>query len=849
MNTSPITTPGTNAVSFGSALQKRLEEALAEYHQAVDSNGPIDRDEFLEKYADIRQELTGYLDSFDLIRALAPELGNSSGNSSTLVEALPQKATLGDFRIIREIGRGGMGVVYEAEQLSIGRSVALKVLPFAAMLDRQQLNRFKNEARAAGTLDHPNIVAIYSVGCERGVHYYAMQLVEGQSLAQVVEQLRRENSRAVERQNGRSVERHSTSGVQHQRSSGKEAPTINYSTSQPLQSFASHQSAIRNPGYPLGAEVETERAALSTLHAPTSSLPAYSSREYFRAIAQLGVQAAEALDHAHQNGILHRDVKPANLLVDDDGKLWITDFGLARMEQDAGMTMTGDLLGTLRYLSPEQALAKRVVVDHRSDIYSLGLTLYELIALEPAFAGDDRRELLRQIAFEDPRKPRYINSRIPHDLETIVLKAIEKNPADRYSTAQELADDLQRFVDDLTIRARRSGLVTMARKWLRRHRPLVVSFAFSAAVLVLLSLAILAISNARIRREAAATAAALSAKEKAETKARTALQHQTESLRRLSMVIGSLFDSVGDTRLGDLPEMKSLRDELLKHVTGNTEKSRNDWQSWFSRGLIHYQFRELEKAIADLSRAIEINPEDSAPWQVRGFAHRAMGQHDKAIEDLTAAIRLNPQSGEYEPYLSRAISYFHLKRWDEAISDYDKVLEINPAHYGALAERAQSHYALKQFDAAVRDLTKAIEIARDQPFRFFFGHRALCLHEMGRYAEAAKDYEVAIKLRPNDAHNWINYASLLAAAPVDSFRDGKRAVELATKGCELSGYNNANMIDMLAQAYAETGNFEQAIKWSEKAIELANDVNGAEFEEHLDSFRNGKPWRDKIPQQ
>ena len=130
------------------------------------------------------------------------------------------------------------------------------------------------------------------------------------------------------------------------------------------------------------------------------------SRGYFRTVASLGMQAAEALEHAHRLGIVHRDIKPANLLVDVRGNLWITDFGLARMQADIGLTLTGDVLGTLRYMSPEQALARRGVVDHRTDIYSLGATLYELLTLRPAFGGRDREELLRQITFEEPRPPR-----------------------------------------------------------------------------------------------------------------------------------------------------------------------------------------------------------------------------------------------------------------------------------------------------------------------------------------------------------------------------------------------------------------------------------------------------------
>ena len=185
------------------------------------------------------------------------------------------------------------------------------------------------------------------------------------------------------------------------------------------------------------------------------------------------MQAAEALEHAHELGVIHRDIKPANLLVDGRGNLWITDFGLAHCQSQAGLTMTGDLVGTLRYMSPEQALAKRVLVDQRTDIYSLGATLYELLTLEPVFDGRDRQELLRQIAFEEPRPLRRLNKAIPAELETIVLKAMEKNPADRYATAQELADDLERFLKDEPIRAKRPTLVQRARKWSRRHRPLV----------------------------------------------------------------------------------------------------------------------------------------------------------------------------------------------------------------------------------------------------------------------------------------------------------------------------------------------------------------------------------------
>src|SRR5438876_9059438 len=193
-------------------------------------------------------------------------------------------------------------------------------------------------------------------------------------------------------------------------------------------------------------------ASISTT-ADTS--PSVMKLAHFRTVAEWGVQAAMALDHAHEQGVIHRDIKPANLLVDQNGHLWITDFGLAICQTEANLTMTGDLVGTLRYMSPEQALAKRVPIDHRTDVYSLGDTLYELLTLRPAFPGVDRQEVMRQIAFEEPPPPRRLDRAVPAELEVVVLKALEKSPADRYATAQELADDLRRWLDDRPIPAQR----------------------------------------------------------------------------------------------------------------------------------------------------------------------------------------------------------------------------------------------------------------------------------------------------------------------------------------------------------------------------------------------------------
>jgi WD40 repeat protein/serine/threonine protein kinase len=485
----------TKAVTLNGdrATGELLVEALAEYHGAVDAGQAPIRHDFLQRYPEIAEELNGYLDGFDFVRQVAPQLREpAEGASST--PSLAARATLGDFQIVREIGRGGMGVVYEAEQLSLGRRVALKVLPFAAMLDRQQLARFKNEARAAATLDHPNIVAIYSVGCDRSVHYYAMQLIEGQSLAEVIEQMRRESGRAVEQKSSRAVEQQWSSGVEEQSTGYSTPPLLHSSSSRDTQPVA----------------------ALSTL-------PDFDSREYYRAVAELGIQAAEALDHAHASGILHRDIKPANLLfefvtprpvpvrgretgyerTEREGyipKLWITDFGLARMEADAGMTMTGDVLGTLRYMSPEQALAKRAVIDHRSDIYSLGATFYELVTLQPLFGNGDRAELLRNILDQEPISPRKLKSQVPRDLETIILNALRKDPNDRYQSAHHLANDFRSFLESKPIKAKPPTTADLATKWVRRHQTAVTAAALGLMLVTMtLAVSVILLNRARVK--------------------------------------------------------------------------------------------------------------------------------------------------------------------------------------------------------------------------------------------------------------------------------------------------------------------------------------------------------------
>jgi WD40 repeat protein len=439
-----------------------------------------------------------------------------------------------------------------------------------------------------------------------------MQFVEGQTLAALIQELRRlEGREASAKANGAatkswaeeliSEECHAFAAPggpaesSHSSGAAKACRPPDASLS-PLPPFvpAYRPGVGLSPG-PVAETATPPVGALST-ERPTNW------PTFFQTVAKLGIQAAEALEHAHSLGVIHRDIKPGNLMVEGEPgasatgvRLWIADFGLAHCQGGADLTMSGDLLGTLRYMSPEQALAKRIIVDHRTDIYSLGATLYELLTLEPAFNGKDRQEVLRQIAFEDPKPPRRLKRSIPTELETIVLKAMEKNPAERYATAQDFADDLRRFLKGEPIRAKPVGLVNRTIKWARR-RPIVV------ALLVVSGLALLALAGAGVgmfynSRLQAALDQSLEQKGIAQAQKEIAHQERTEADKQRGLArrflyfsrVGLAYRAWQDARI---TRMQELLDKLQPQ-DGDEDLRSFEWY-YLKRLLGHHSLLTLK---------------------------------------------------------------------------------------------------------------------------------------------------------------------------------------------------------------------------------------------------------------
>ena len=429
-----------------------------------------------------------------------------------------QTSQLGDYRIIREIGRGGMGVVYEAEQVSLGRRVALKVLPAHVSGDRNALERFRREAKAAARLHHTNIVPVFEVGRSGDVAYYTMQFIQGQGLDQVIDELRRLRGpeRKGDAQGGSSrpastrpktnasIDGPPSRELEHLAESLKsgrlpsEGPGSAGTASAMLQGVGARppdhaastvaetwDSGRHLPKSKRPPRAETSSPAVLPGGTAVSTVGSSSRRQaFFRSAAQIGRQAAQGLAHAHARGIVHRDIKPSNLLLDTAGVIWIADFGLAKSNDDA-LTATGDVLGTFRYMAPERFRGEG---DARADIYALGLTLYELLTLKTAHHSSDRLRLIERIKSEEPTRPRTLDDRIPRDLETIVLKAIDKDRDRRYQTADAMAEDLRRYLADEPIEARQASAAERCARWARRNPANAALGGVLAAVLILTTL-------------------------------------------------------------------------------------------------------------------------------------------------------------------------------------------------------------------------------------------------------------------------------------------------------------------------------------------------------------------------
>lgn len=667
----------------------------------------------------------------------------------------PTRRSIGDYRIIRELGRGGMGIVYLAEQESLGRKVAIKVLPESAQFDQRRMQRFQLEAKAAGKLHHSNIVPVFDVGHDDEVSYLVMQYIEGVSLDHVLRKMRND------------------SDADH---------TIG---------FDGVNTAIEQDSN--STESQPDRDFDHSIAASVSALS--GGGKFYRNVAKIGAQISKALAFAHGEDVLHRDIKPGNLMLDSNGHAWITDFGLAKILNDVNLTKTGETVGTLRYVSPEQLHGR---ADSRSDIYSLGLTLYEMLTLKPAFKGSGFAEMVQEIAEKEPVKPRRIDQHIPRDLETIVLTAIDKDPRKRYQTADAMRDDLQRYLDGKTIRAKQTSEVERFIKAVKR-RPITSSLA----ALLLTSLVIGAALTTWKWREATNALA----------------KANQESRSRLGMNQFLIEDLLNSANPNNQPDPNVQLITVLRRASKNVDERFVDdplteSEIRFQMGRVFYSLSKYDEALEHFQESYRIRNEllgDDDPDTMQVFyrigkAQKQLGKHEVAIAIFDRLVEQHLRNPL--PETEHLLDAMMMKAG--SLSKLDRNVEAE--------KLAREHVAIARENTQL-DLKNGLE------------RLAKTLCNQGKYLECESVIEERIAL--SDSSSRTLTARNVLAISLMARGENEQAKQILHELFEIleDEYGKEHeftlsTVTLYAEALAETGEEETAVRILNKYIPISKQARG-----------------------
>ncbi|MGI9429463.1 MAG: protein kinase domain-containing protein [Bythopirellula sp.] len=642
---------------------------------------------------EVRSLLSAHDDAADFLESGLTHITPSGEIDHLAAGDLALGRQLGDFLVEKQIGAGGMGLVYRATQVSLNRPVALKVLPPYLRHSTSARTRFSREIEAAARLQHRNIVAVYTTGEELGAAYYAMELIEGPALSELIAALRLD----------------------------------------PLPELKSVR--LLEPAQP--------RKDATTLHAagaatplpskPSSAVdlsPLQSDVGYFRTVARLLADVAEGLDYAHAQNVVHRDVKPSNLLFSADGEIHLSDFGLARIAEQPGLTRTGEVLGTPYYMAPEQVAAGVGDVDGRTDVYALGATLYELLTLRPPFVGDSRDQVTSQIAVAAASAPRTLNRQVPVDLETICLKALEKQPSHRYANAQTMAYDLRNFAAGRAIDTRPSGLVARGLRWMHRYRA-------AATVLIGMSALIVAVLFFAYRT------------------------HLSET-RWTDAEFDRVFETAQFAALeGDLTRAGAAIDQAERLGASAAQLNLLRGQLALKSGIYQDACDQLELAVNEMPRSV-------AAHALLSQAYDANEQDDKTTEVLRHLEQLQPVTLQDYLLLGQARLYNDfdagLDMLNEAVNRDKTNIVARLVRGSALVRQAKVSGVPQHAESALDDLRIASELLEPNAFL------------LGRTLEAQLIAASAYRLSGDEERHQSNLDQAAAAAKaLTSFSDNYRA--------------------------------------------------------------------------
>jgi serine/threonine protein kinase/tetratricopeptide (TPR) repeat protein len=586
-------------------MDDRIDELAEDFARRWRAGERPSVEEYVERYPQWADEIRAVLPAVVMMERLKPRPSGtlSVPEPAANNDVVPRQ--VGEYRIVREIGRGGMGVVYEAEQEALGRRVAIKVLPGSVLANALSRKRFRREAQAAARLHHTNIVPVFGVGECDGQCFYVMQLIVGRGLDQVI------------------------------------------STKQ--------------------------------------CLAADAEGDWCRTVARIGTEVADALACAHAQGILHRDIKPSNLLLDERGSVWVTDFGVAKLVEEVSLTGSSDLVGTLKYMPPERFRGQS---DTRGDIYSLGVTLYELLTLRSAFPDTTPHHLIHLVTHESPVPPRQLNPATPRDLETIVLKAAARFPSHRYHTPEELAADLRRFLDDRPILAKRTGPSDRAWRWCRRNPAL----AAATAVALLLMVAVTLVSVIGYVQTAAARGQA----ERALMAEKSQREHAEHTSTLALEALNRIYHHFAPARMVVTPpETDEAEVQAPPAPTLPPE----------AVGLLEELLRTYEQLARDAGEFASLRPQAAEANYRIGDIRQRLGRLEDAAAayrqavDLYALFLTDTGNGSVRVTLARAYNELgrtlrSRQQFDEAVKAHEQAIRTLNDAPPNIAERPECRYEL-----------------------------------------------------------------------------------------------------------------------------------------------------------
>ena len=570
----------------------------------------------------------------------------------------------GNYKILGEIARGGMGVVYRAQQIHMQRIVALKILLSGANADPSQVKRFFRETEVTASLDHPNIVPIYEVGEEKGYHYFVMKYIEGTTFENII------------------------------------------STPDKLE-------------YKL----------------------------------KMLIKICNALDYAHTRSILHRDIKPSNILIDQDEEPYITDFGLAKFtERKSSLTQTGTAIGTPFYMPPEQVKGEKALIDQRSDIYSMGIILYQVLTGQLPFQANGLTELYRKICEEEPVAPRDLIPETAADLNAVCLKALAKERDSRYHCAAEMGKDLQDYINGRKVSARKINVKSKMLRWQRQNRSKIVT-AFAVVppiVLILVSLFFFVQS----RKQERIKQAEIRSKIKQQCIQAQSLLHRRDYQQALAILTKILQNNQADFEvhllLGQVYQ-KLENFSQAEHQFLKAEKLNPDQPVLaYHKANLYLLTQRYKQALNLISKGISQQPQSSPYYRLRASIYRNLGQTGPAAQDVMTARQLEKE--KLESFLHRVAGYVKQKETGQALAALDEILSQYPYFEKAYLTRAQIYYDRKELNRALEDISRAIEL---NPAMEYYTLKGDWLVAGGYIPAAIKNFQKALEQNQNKQQQFI----------------------------------------------------------------------------------------------